>query len=58
MLLKFEMAEKLGIFEAISHILLSDGNESDFEDGDEEQPAEFQLTENNLDPNHIVSILI
>ena len=31
------MAEKFGIFEAVNHILLPDGNESDFEDGGEEK---------------------
>ena len=58
MLLKFEMAEKFGIFEAIRHILLPDGNVSDFEDSGEEQAEVLQLTENDLDPNYIISILI
>ena len=58
MLLKFEMTEKLDIFEAISHILLPDGNESDFENDGEEQAEVLQLTENDLVPNYIISILI
>ena len=45
MLLKFEMTEKRDIFEAISHILLPDGNETDFENGGEEQAEVLQLTE-------------
>ena len=52
------MAEKFGIFEAIRHILLPDGNVSDFEDGGEEQAEVLQLAENDLDPNYIISILI
>ena len=51
MLLKFEMTEKLDIFEAISHILLPDGSETDFENGG----ATYW---NDLDPNYIISILI
>ena len=58
MLLKFEMAEKFDIFEAICHILLPVGNESDFENGGEEQAEVLQLTENHLDPNYLISILI
>ena len=44
-LLKFEMAEKFNIFEAISHILFPDGKEYDFEDGGEEEAEVLQLTE-------------
>ena len=58
MLLKFEMTEKLDIFEAICHILIPDGNESDFENGGEDQAEVLQLTENDLDPNYIISMLI
>ena len=58
MLLKFEMAEKFGIFEAINHILLPDGNESNFEDGGEEEAEVLQLTENDLDQNYFIPILI
>ena len=58
MLLELEMAEKFDIFEAISHILLPDGNEPDFKDGVEEQAEVLQLTEKDVDPNYIISILI
>ena len=58
MLLKFEITEKLDIFEAICHILLPDGNESDFENGSEEQAEVLQLTENDLEPKYIILILI
>ena len=58
MLLKFEMTKKLDIFEAICHILIPDGNESDFENGGEDQAEVLQLTENDLDPNYIISMLI
>ena len=51
-LLKFEVAEKLCIFEAINHMLLSNGNGSDFEDGDEEEVELLQLTGNYLDPDY------
>ena len=37
MLLNFEMAEKFGIFEAISQMLLPGGSESEFEDSDEKE---------------------
>ena len=52
MLLKFEMAKKFDVFKAISHILLPNGNESDFEDGHEEEAELLQLTETDLDPNY------
>ena len=58
MLLKFEMAEKFDIFEAISYILLPYVNEFDLENGGEEQAGVLQLTENDLDPNYVSSILI
>ena len=47
--LKFEMAEKFGIFEAINLMLLPDRSESDFEDRDEEEAELLQVTENDLD---------
>ena len=52
------MAENFDIFKAISHILLPDGKESDFENGGEEQAEVLQLIENHLNPNYIISILI
>ena len=52
------MAEKFGIFEAINHILLPDGNESDFEDIGEEEAEVLQLTEIDYDRNYIISILV
>ena len=52
------MAEKFDLFEAIFHILLADGNESDIENGGEEQAEVLQLTETDLDPKYLIPILI
>ena len=55
-LLKFEMAEKFGIFEAINHILLLNESESDFKDGDEEEAELLQLPENDLGQDYDLNL--
>ena len=42
--LKFEIAKKFGIFEAINHIMLRHGSEADFENGDEEGGSRIAAT--------------
>ena len=45
------MSKKFGVFKAITHMLLPDGNKSEFEDGDGEEAELLQLTENDLEPD-------
>ena len=56
MLLTFEMAKEFDIFEAINHMLLADGSEFNFEDGDEKEAELLQLAENDLDPDYNLNL--
>ena len=52
MKLSLAWANRFSIDEAVDHILLPDGIESDVEDGDEEESEILQQVANDLDPDY------
>ena len=46
------MASRFSVDEAVDHILLPDGTESDLEDGDDEENEILEQIDNDLDPDY------
>ena len=46
------MASRFSVDEAVNHILLPDGSESDLENGDEEENQILEQIDNDLDPDY------